>query len=266
MILAVDIGNSNIVIGVYRGDHLIRHWRLSTRQHATADEYGILLTTLFASSGLESVQVRGVALASVVPPLVGAWQQMLQEQFGIEPLLITNETTSALRIMYDNPAEVGADRIVNAIAGIRLYGAPLIVVDFGTATTFDAIDASGSYLGGAIAPGIGISTEALFARAAKLPRVELVRPPRAIGRNPASSMQSGIIFGFAGQVDALVRRFWAELGGRTTVVATGGLADLIAAETETVDRVDPLLTLEGLRIIYEIHQEGEAGYNPNSTG
>ncbi|RKO67820.1 type III pantothenate kinase [Desulfofundulus salinus] len=251
MILVFDVGNTNIVLGVYKGQELLEHWRLSTNPHRTADEYGMLLRDLFDYAGISRRDIKALVISSVVPPLMLALEQMSEKYFGVKPLVVGPGIKTGLAIKYDNPREVGADRIVNAVAGYELYGGPLIIVDFGTATTFDAISARGEYLGGAIAPGIGISTEALFARAAKLPRVELVRPPAVIGKNTVSSMQAGIVFGFVGQVDEIVRRMKDELGGNPTVLATGGLAELIARESRTIDRVDPLLTLKGLRLIYE---------------
>ncbi|HHW44828.1 MAG TPA: type III pantothenate kinase [Desulfotomaculum sp.] len=251
MILVFDVGNTNIVLGVYKGRELVEHWRVSTGPQRTADEFGMLLRNLFQYSGISFAEIDALVIASVVPPLMLALEQMSRKYFGLQPLVVGPGIKTGLAIKTDDPREVGADRIVNAVAGYELYGGPLIIVDFGTATTFDAISARGEYLGGAIAPGIGISTEALFARAAKLPRVELVRPPSVIGRNTVASMQAGIVFGFVGQVDEIVRRMKAELDGNTTVLATGGLAELIAGESRTIDRVDTLLTLKGLHMIYE---------------
>lgn len=251
MILVFDVGNTNIVLGIYKGQKLLEHWRISTNPHRTADEYGMLLRDLFQYAGITCRGIKALVISSVVPPLMLALEQMSEKYFGVKPLMVGPGIKTGLAIRYDNPREVGADRIVNAVAGYELYGGPLIIVDFGTATTFDAISARGEYLGGAIAPGIGISTEALFARAAKLPRVELVRPATVIGKNTVSSMQAGIIFGFAGLVDEIVRRMKAELGGNPAALATGGLAELIARDSKTIDRVDPLLTLKGLRLIYE---------------
>jgi len=251
MILVFDVGNTNIVLGVFRGDELVANWRLSTYRFRTVDEYGILLKQLFAISGLEMKSVQALLISSVVPPLMFALEQTCVKYFGLTPLVVGPGIKTGLSIKYENPREVGADRIVNAVAGFTKYGGPLIIVDFGTATTFCAISARGEYMGGAIAPGIGISTEALFERAAKLPRVEVVKPQSVIGKNTVNSMQSGIFYGFVGQVDELARRMKKELGEKTKVIATGGLAELIARESTSIDLVDPLLTLWGLKIIYE---------------
>lgn len=251
MLLAIDVGNTNIVIGIYDGEKLAHSWRASTRREKTADEFGILLKELFDFEGLTFNQVTAIVLASVVPPLDSAFRLVGEKYFGLQPLVVGHHIDLGIRILFDSPEQVGADRIVNAIAAFHRYGGPVIVVDFGTATTFDAISKDGDYLGGAIAPGIGISTEALFRYAAKLPRIDLVRPDKAIGRNTVAGMQSGIVFGYAGQVDAMVHRFRLELGQEARVVATGGLAELIAPESSSVQFVDPLLTLEGLRLVWK---------------
>jgi type III pantothenate kinase len=251
MILVVDVGNTNIVLGLYKGKTLTRHWRLSTNRSSTVDEYGILITSLFQIAGIQAADVDGVILSSVVPPLMRTLEELFVKYVGKHALVVGPGIKTGLNIRYENPKDVGADRIVNAVAGIEQYGAPLVIVDFGTATTFDYVDESGAYIGGAIVPGIGISAEALYQRAAKLPRIELTKPRTVIGRNTVAAMQAGIVFGYAGQVDGIVRRIMKEFNVQPKVIATGGLAELISAETETIEKVDPLLTLEGLRIIYE---------------
>lgn len=257
MLLVFDVGNTNIVAGVYDGKELLTHWRISTDRQKTADEYGISLYNLFAYSKMAMEDVEAVAISSVVPPLIVPLTRMCERYFGKVPLVVGPGIKTGVCIKYENPREVGADRIVNAIAAYETYKdkGPLIVVDFGTATTFCAIAENGDYLGGAIAPGIGISTEALFQRAAKLPRIELIKPKSVICRNTVTSMQSGIIFGFVGQVDELVRRMKQELGGEAYVVATGGLANLMYQESGTIDVVEPFLTLEGLRLLYERNRQ-----------
>jgi type III pantothenate kinase len=251
MILVFDIGNTNIVLGVFKGSSLVADWRLSTNRHGTSDEYGVMLKELFGISGLKMTSIRAVVISTVVPPLTYTLQNMCRKYFNISPLVVGPGIKTGLAIKLENPREVGADRIVNAVAGIERYGVPLIIVDFGTATTFCAINDKGEYLGGAIAPGINISTEALFARAAKLPRVELTKPGSVIGKNTVASMQAGIFYGFVGQVDGITGRMKKELGEDTKVIATGGLAELIALKSVTIDRVDDFLTLHGLRLIYK---------------
>lgn len=251
MILAIDVGNTNIVLGVYQGDRLLHHWRISTNRSATVDEYGMIMVNLFQHAGLRLHGLEGVIISSVVPPLMFVLENLCTKYLHREPLIVGPGMKTGLNIRYENPREVGADRIVNAVAGIELYGPPLIIVDFGTATTFDYIDAQGHYLGGAIAPGIGISTEALYQKAAKLPRIELIKPKSTVGRTPVASMQAGIIFGYAGQVDGIVQRMEEEFQTKTRVIATGGLAELISGESRTIQTVNPLLTLQGLQIIYE---------------
>ena len=253
MLLAIDIGNTNITLGLYEGERLGPRWRIRTIHDRMPDEYGVLLDNLFRHRGFRLEQVTGVVIASVVPPLTPVFEQVCQEYVGQPALVVNAEVETGVRIRYDNPHEVGADRVVDAAAVQALYTTPACVVDFGTATTFDAISAEGDYLGGAIAPGIGIAAQALFERTAKLPRVELVRPPSAIGRNTVHSMQAGLLFGYVGLVEGVVARFKAELGPETCVVATGGLAELISRETDVIDVVDPWLTLHGLRLIYGLN-------------
>ncbi len=254
MLLALDVGNTNTVIGVFDGPKLLVHWRLSTRRQGTSDEYGILLKGLFDFARLDFQQVSAVIISSVVPPLQGPLEEMSRQYFRAEPMGVGPGIKTGMPILYESPRDVGADRIVNAVAAFETYGGPCIVVDFGTATTFDAISVRGEYLGGAICPGIGISADALFQRAAKLPRVDIARPKTVIGKNTVVSMQAGLFFGYLGLVEGIVARMRDELGGQATVVATGGLASLVLAESTLVDHVDPLLTLTGLRILYERNQ------------
>jgi type III pantothenate kinase len=255
VLLALDVGNTNIHLGVFRGAELIAHWDVSNNRDRTADDLGNLLVQLLGGRGIGARGLRGAAIASVVPMITETVVGTARKWFGIEPLVLGPETETGIAVRYDDPREVGADRIANAVGGFAKYGGPLIVVDFGTATTFDAIAADGSYLGGAIAPGLRISIEALSQRAARLPRIDLVRPGAAIGTNTVSSMQSGIIFGYAGLVEALVGRISRELGGAPAVVATGGLAELIVRETGAVAVVDQHLTLDGLRLLWELREK-----------
>ena len=251
MLLAIDVGNTNIALGVYRDAVLVADWRIRTQLGRTCDEYGMLLRDLFGYAGLDLKDISGIAISNVVPPTMAALLETCRKFFGIEPYLVDPEKETGIKIHYEPKSDVGADRIANALAAFVLYGGPVVVVDFGTATTFDAISKSGEYLGGAIAPGIGISMEALFRAAARLPRIDLVRPPSPIGTTTETSMQAGVLYGFAGQVDEIVARFREELGKETKVVATGGLAELIASESRTIGVVNPLLTLEGLRLMWE---------------
>lgn len=251
MNLVIDVGNTNIVIGIYEGRELLHHWRLATNRSATVDEYGVLLYNLFTMAGIDPNQVEGVIISTVVPPLMRTLERLCQQYLHKQPLIVGPGIKTGLNVRYENPKEVGADRIVNAVAAIEIYGSPLIIVDFGTATTFDYIDEGANYIGGAIVPGIHISTEALYQRAAKLPRIELVKPKSVIGRNTVASMQAGIIFGYAGQVDGIVERIREEFRVQPKVIATGGLAELIASESKTIDEVNMSLTLRGLQLIYE---------------
>ena len=251
MLLVIDVGNTNIVLGVYKDTELLDHWRISTDRQRTTDEYGVLIRALFYLNDLRADDINAIIISSVVPPVVPTLERMCQRYFGLSPLLIGPGVKTGMDIRYDNPREVGADRIVNAVAAYEKYGGPVIIVDFGTATTFCAVDAKGVYLGGSICPGIGISTEALVQRTAKLPRIELKRTDSVICRNTIESMQAGVFYGFVGQVEGIVSRMRRELDMSARVVATGGLAVVIAPATKTIDVVEPMLTLEGLRIIYE---------------
>ncbi|MGO0123082.1 type III pantothenate kinase [Desulfothermobacter acidiphilus] len=251
MLLALDVGNTNLTVGIFADKELRAAWRLATRHEQTSDELGLWLRQLLREEGIDPSSLTGVVVSSVVPPLDRALEEGLVKYLRREPFFIAPGVRTGVPVKTDNPREVGADRVVNAAAGFALFGGPLIVVDFGTAITLDVISNKGEYLGGAIAPGIGIACEALFARAARLPRVDLTLPAAAIGRNTVQSMQAGVLFGFAGLVDALVQRMWQELGCKTLVVATGGLAHLVSAASSTIERVEPYLTLIGLRIIYE---------------
>ena len=251
MILVFDVGNTNIVLGVYQGHELIYHWRVSTDKSSTEDEYAVILKNLFTFKDLEFSSIKGAIISSVVPPVTPILEQMIRKYFHIEPFIVGPGVKTGISIVYDNPREVGADRIVNAVAAYSKYGGPLIIVDFWTATTFCAINQKGEYLGGAIAPGIGISTEALFQRASKLPRIEVVKTKNIIGKNTISGMQAGIYYGFCGQVDRIVKLMKKELSDSAHVIATGGLAQLIAGDSEMIETVDPFLTLEGLLHIYE---------------
>jgi type III pantothenate kinase len=252
MLLALDVGNTEITIGVFDGEKLVQHWRASTVAERTADEHALLLGGFLAQEGMDLASaVGGVAISSVVPRLSQATREMVRRYCGFEPLMLEPGIRTGLSILTDNPREVGADRVANAVAAYVLYGGPSVVADFGTATTFDAVSGKGEMLGVAIAPGIEISTNALVRETAQLRRVELVAPRSVIGKNTTESLQAGIVFGFAGQVDSLVRRMIAELGGQATVIATGGLAAAMLGVCETLERHDPWLTLHGLRIIFD---------------
>jgi len=248
-LLVVDLGNTNLVLGVYRGDELVSSWRLATARERTADEYGILARQLIGDA--LHADLEGAIVASVVPPLNGAMAFMVQKYFGIDPLFVEPGVKTGIAIHVDNPLEVGADRIVNCAAAHDAYGGPTVIVDFGTATTFDVVTANAEFIGGVIAPGLNISAEALFARAARLPRVDVKRPDHVIGTNTVVNMQSGIYFGYLGLVDGILARIKREVPGLKRVVATGGLASLFAEESEHIDQVDAELTLKGLKIIFD---------------
>ena len=253
MLLTIDIGNTNITLGLYEGQALRSAWRLATAHERMPDEYGLQLLGLLEHAGCTPQDLTGAALASVVPPLTSTFLQACDKYLQRRPLVVDAGVKTGVRIRYEDPRAVGADRVADAAAVQKIYGGPACIVDFGTATTFDAISAEGDYLGGAIAPGIGIAAEALFHRTAKLPRVDLQRPPSAIGRNTVHAIQSGMLFGYAGLVEGMVARFRKELGPATKVIGTGGLAELVAAETEVIEILAPWLTLEGLRIIWELN-------------
>lgn len=254
MLLAIDIGNTNVVLGVFDNERLAENWRVGTNAQITPDEYAMTFKDLFNFAGIEFPQITGVIISTVVPPLLPVMIEMSRKYFKLEPMVVSAAMKTGITIRYDNPKEVGADRIVNAAAAFKLYGGPLIIVDFGTATTFCAITKQGEYLGGAICPGVKISAEALFQRASKLPRVELAKPAKVIGSDTVSAMQAGIVYGYAGLVDGIVERMKKELSADARVVATGGLAELVSQETKTIQEVKPHLTLEGLRLLYDINR------------
>jgi type III pantothenate kinase len=279
MLLVLDVGNTNTVLGVFETTSgeasvqygpLIAHWRVSTTKTQTVDEYGVLFRNLFAMNGIEFTAVQGTVISSVVPPLDSTLREVCERYFRSRPLFIEPGVKTGMPVHYDNPAEVGADRIVNSVAAFEKYGGPCIIVDFGTATTFDVVSKKGEYLGGVITPGIGISADALFARTARLPRVDVRKPPRVLATNTVNSVQAGLYYGYLGLIDGILERLIGELGENVTVVATGGLAALMGGGSKYIREIDDLLTLEGLRIIYERNQahgkrRGEAG-TPNSQG
>lgn len=254
MLLAIDIGNTNITLGIYQGEKLGPRWRLATVHERMPDEYGLQFLGLLAHSGCAAEDLTGICMASVVPPLTSTIGEACQKYLKLTPLNVDAGVKTGVRIRYEDPRAVGADRVADAVAVKHLYGCPACVVDFGTATTFDAISADGDYLGGAIAPGIQIAAEALFQRTAKLPRVDLQKPPSVIGRNTVHAMQSGLLFGYVGLVEGMVKRFKDELGANTKVIATGGLAEIVARETSVIQEIAPWLTLDGLRIIWELNR------------
>jgi type III pantothenate kinase len=254
MLLAIDIGNTNITLGIFQGEELRATWRLATDVNRLADEYGVLMVSLLAEEGLVRGDVDAAVMSTVVPDLEPVFEQVCGRYFHVRPLVVGTGVRTGLRILYDSPRDVGADRVADAVAAIHLYGTPLILVDLGTGAVFDAISKEGDYLGGAIAPGLSIAAEALYRRAAKLYRVELARPSSAIGRNTVAAVQSGLVFGYVGLVEGIIARFKRELGEEAKVVATGGYAELLAPETSAIDVVDLNLTLTGLRMIYELNR------------
>jgi len=255
LLLVIDAGNTNIVLGIYDGEQLLRNWRISTDKSKSADEYGILFNNLLVLTGIGLANITDIIISSVVPTLTGVLERLSRNYFGIKPHLVGPGIKTGMPIHYDNPKEVGADRIVNAVAGYEKFKAPLIIVDFGTATTFDYVNGKGEYCGGAIAPGLMISMEALFQKASKLPWVEIVKPPGVIAKNTVNSMQAGIYYGYIGLVDEIVGRMKRECRENPKVIATGGLAGLVAPESKTIDAVEEYLTLEGLRILYMRNRE-----------
>ena len=251
MLLVIDIGNSNIVVGTYENKNLMKHWRISTDRQKTGDEYGILLNDLFRYQGVEIKDVSDIIISSVVPPLIVPFMKMCERYFNIKPMLVGPGMKTGIVLHYENPRAIGADRIVNVVGAFELYGGPAIVIDMGTATTFDVINENGDFMGGVIAPGIMASSEALIRSTAKLPGVELVPPKNIICHNTIHGMQAGIIFGYVGQIDGIVQRIKSEYNSEMKVIATGGLATMIQKESKTIDRIDHFLTLTGLRVLYE---------------
>lgn len=256
MLLVMDVGNTNTSLGVFEGERLVYHWRLTTERARTVDEYGVHARNLFALAGLDFKAITAAAIASVVPQLNHTLKRMCEVYLHLSPFFIDHTCETGLTILYDPPSDVGADRLVDAVAAVHKYGAPCVVVDFGTATNFEVIDEGGRYLGGVLTPGISISSDALFARAARLPRVAIERPQKVIGTSTVGAIQSGLYYGYAGLVDGILRRMIEELGRKPRVIATGGLAPLIATASEYIEVVDRTLTLDGLRLVYGMNRQG----------
>ena len=254
VLLAIDIGNTNTVVGLFKGSRLIKSWRITTVRERTSDEHGILIKNLLALAKYDRLRFDGIALSCVVPPLLPSINEMSEKYFGHEPFIVQPGIKTGMPILIEHPQEVGADRIVHSVAGFHKYGGPCIVIDLGTATTFDAVSARGEYLGGVIAPGIGIAAEALFERTAKLPRVEIKEPSEVIGRSTITAMQSGIFHGYLGLIEKIITLVEKELGGDATTIATGGLAPLIARRTSKIHHVEPDLILDGLKILFDMNQ------------
>ena len=255
MLFAIDIGNTSIVFGLFEKENLLAHWRIRSEQSRTTDEYWVLVNEFMRLNNIDAGSIDDIIVSSVVPPLVPIFEELSLKYFSVKPLFIGPGVKTGISILYKNPEEVGADRIVNAAGGYNKYGGPLIIVDFGTATTFDAVSAVGEYIGGAIFPGVEISLEALFKRTSKLPRVDMIMPDHVIGRSTVESIQSGVAYGFMGMIDNIVAKMRVEIDGKCRVIGTGGLLNIIAEKTKSIDTIDPFLTLDGLRIIHERNQD-----------